>query len=214
MSTAAPPYVSLTDRLANVAKVLDGKIANPISASKTAAFLHAIILYAEHGENLIQAVETGGITALEDLLTPDRAEGYSRPIDAMDPRDVQIQNLMTQLRERDDVANGGRNPNTGAPQLPNRAPGVFQASPHADVMTGQAPSVVQGPGATNVLGQPYQVPDTPPETHDQLVARLERELAAARGNTIPTTVTVEHEPDPQTAGPDADATPSGEGDPS
>lgn len=95
--TSSKPYVSLRDRLRNAGKLMEEIGGHLPAPNEIVHLLGGLIAYAEHGDDVLNASTSAD---LEQILTPERAEGYVAPnLSPADARDVEIERLRRQLSE-------------------------------------------------------------------------------------------------------------------
>lgn len=97
-TTAAPPYVSLLDRLRTFGKALrTSGHSHGISAHELSDTLTALAIISEHGQGILDDFDQGGFDKIEPILTPDRPEGWTPIVKQGDAKDDEIMRLHMEL---------------------------------------------------------------------------------------------------------------------
>lgn len=185
MHASAPPYVSLLDRARAFGRALrEAGHSTGISYNEIADTVTALALIAEHGESLLDDFDQGGYDAIEPVLTPDRPEGYVKPVQPTDPKDAEINRLRAELDSL---------------RVDPRDAELENLRAQLDQRKDERSSWGAIPG-----------PDPDPETPDETAARIQADSEAARNRatetaeTAGTHVTVESDSPPTTVESPAD----------
>lgn len=96
-ATAAPPYVSLTDKLRDLAQTIAHEGGHLLGSAEMPGLLAALIHYVEHGDELLRQAAFGYTTGVEPILTPERPAGWTPPVRLEDPMQQEIARLRGEL---------------------------------------------------------------------------------------------------------------------
>lgn len=96
-ATAAPPYVSLLDKLRDLATTIAHEGGHLVSSAEIPGLLAALVHYTEHGDELLRQAAFGYQAGIEPVLTPDRPEGWAPPVQYEDPMQQEIARLRGEL---------------------------------------------------------------------------------------------------------------------